>query len=173
MPEQKTISPAVIADQLGVTIITLRRWCSTFGDHLSPLANPESGQPRRFTYRDREVLKHIRSLREQGRSLAEIGDQLGDISFPEIDDPVDNQPVAQVLPATLPEDQITTFSGSQTALATQQVESIVMAEIASLRLEIRDIKQSSRSYVSGLAAGFILALGFMIVILLLASLYGR
>jgi len=43
------------------------------------LANPPAGQARRFTGRDLEVLKHVKSLRAQGLTVARINNFLGKV----------------------------------------------------------------------------------------------
>ena len=73
-----------MTDQLGITPITLRRWCSYHRQYLSPGANPGEGVTRRFTGRDLEVFKHVRTLRDQGANTEQINEQLKGLTFPEI-----------------------------------------------------------------------------------------
>ena len=70
---------------LEITPVTLRRWCAAHAEFLSPGANPpERGEARRFTGRDIEVLKHVKSLRAQGKTEGKINEQLRSTIFPEI-----------------------------------------------------------------------------------------
>jgi len=89
---------------LEITPVTLRRWCAAHAEFLSPGANPPGrGEARRFTGRDIEVLKHIKSLRAQGKTEAKINEQLRTLTFPEIvpDDQADNEQTAlDTLPAS-------------------------------------------------------------------------
>jgi len=85
MAEQSPITPGKIIEQLGITPITLRRWCAYHKAHLSPGANPGEGVTRRFIGRDLEVLRHVRSLRDQGLTTEQINEQLAGLTFPEIE----------------------------------------------------------------------------------------
>ena len=79
-------TPHSTANMLEITPVTLRRWCAAHAEFLSPGANPpERGEARRFTGRDIEVLKHIKSLRAQGKTEAKINEQLRTLTFPEIE----------------------------------------------------------------------------------------
>ena len=96
MTEQLPITPGKLIEQLGITPITLRRWCAYHKAHLSPGANPGEGVTRRFTGRDLEVLRHVRSLRDQGLNTEQINEQLAGLTFPEIEpgDQADNEQTA-------------------------------------------------------------------------------
>ena len=79
-------TPHSTANMLEITPVTLRRWCAAHAEFLSSGANPpERGEARRFTGRDIEVLKHIKSLRAQGKTEAKINEQLRTLTFPEIE----------------------------------------------------------------------------------------
>ena len=81
-------TPHSTANMLEITPVTLRRWCAAHAEFLSSGANPpERGEARRFTGRDIEVLKHIKSLRAQGKTEAKINEQLRTLTFPEIEEP--------------------------------------------------------------------------------------
>jgi len=99
MTEQPPITPGKIIEQLGITPITLRRWCAYHKAHLSPGANPGEGVTRRFTGRDLEVFKHVRSLRDQGLTTEQINEQLNGLTFPEIE-PGDQADVLDAPPAS-------------------------------------------------------------------------
>ena len=86
---------------LEITPVTLRRWCAAHAEFLSPGANPpERGEARRFTGRDIEVLKHVKSLRAQGKTEAKINEQLRTLTFPEIEEPGDQADALTVPPAS-------------------------------------------------------------------------
>ncbi len=70
---------------LEITPVTLRRWCEYHAEHLSPGANPPAGKARRFTGRDLEVFKHVRSLRAQGLTVSDINEQLQALTFAVVD----------------------------------------------------------------------------------------
>lgn len=85
---------------LEITPVTLRRWCAAHAEFLSSGANPpERGEARRFTGRDIEVLKHVKSLRAQGKTEAKINEQLRTLTFPEIE-PGDQADALTVPPAS-------------------------------------------------------------------------
>jgi DNA-binding transcriptional MerR regulator len=50
-------SPVEVEQLAGIAAHNVRRWTRYHKEHLSPSANPEPGQPRRFTRRDVEVLR--------------------------------------------------------------------------------------------------------------------
>lgn len=86
MTEHLPITPGKLIEQLGITPITLRRWCAYHREYLSPGANPGEGVTRRFTGRDLSVLTHVRSLRDQGLTTEQINEQLRTLTFPEIEE---------------------------------------------------------------------------------------
>lgn len=93
-------TPHSTANMLEITPVTLRRWCAAHAEFLSPGANPpERGEARRFTGRDIEVLKHVKSLRAQGKTEGKINEQLRTLTFPEIEED------ALTVPPALQEEQ--------------------------------------------------------------------
>ena len=78
-------TPHNTADMLGITPVTLRRWCDYHKEYLSAGVNPPAGQARRFTGKDIEVLKHVKQLRAQGLTVARINEQLATLTFAEIE----------------------------------------------------------------------------------------
>lgn len=62
MPTE-TFPPARAARQIGVPPNTLRAWCKTYAEFLSPGANPGQGEERRLTPGDVETLKAVAQLR--------------------------------------------------------------------------------------------------------------
>ena len=77
-------SPTFTAELLGIKPLTLRRWCEYHAEHLSVGTNPPSGQARRFTDKDIEILKHVKHLRSQGFNTAIINNQLEGLTFAEV-----------------------------------------------------------------------------------------
>jgi transposase-like protein len=62
MPTE-TLPPARAARQIGIPPNTLRAWCKTYGEFLSPGATPGQGEERRLTPGDVETLKAVSQLR--------------------------------------------------------------------------------------------------------------
>lgn len=69
-------SPKQVADHLGVSSSTVRRYAATFGDMLSEYANPETGKRRSFTSADVEVMRVIQGYLAAGLSEQETRHQL-------------------------------------------------------------------------------------------------
>ena len=84
---EQTITASEAARRVGVEVYTLRRWCEWHSVHLSPGANPGEGQNRRLTLRDVEVLRHVRTLRDNGLQTKQINEQLQGIAFAVPDSP--------------------------------------------------------------------------------------
>lgn len=175
-------TPQEIQNTLGVTSITLRRWCDYHKAYLSTGTQPRNGQARRFTGKDLEVLRHVQSLRDQGMTTAIINGQLSTITFAEIDDQPDNSADDQGLPDTLPDNAITIVDAPEQPDATpanivgQDYLMSIERRFEAMQASIDEVKQApvaTHSRMADIVLGVLLALGFMVVILLLAVLYGK
>ena len=158
-------TPHNTADTLGITPFTLRRWCDYHAAYLSSSANPPAGQARRFTGRDLEVLKHVKSLRAQGLTVARINEQLAPLTFAEIDT---NEQDTKVVEA--PQDA----QNAQERTGTHQLMRVALDDLRTefdAKLAVLQRRREPSCFV-GLGLGFIAALLFVIVIVLLAVLYG-
>lgn len=158
-------TPHNTADTLGITPFTLRRWCDYHAAYLSPSANPPAGQARRFTGRDLEVLKHVKSLRAQGLTVARINEQLAPLTFAEIDNSEQDTDIVEA-PQDAQNAQDRTDSALAVRVALDDLEKRFDAKLAVLQ------RSREPSFFVGFGAGFIAALLFVIVIVLLATLYG-
>ncbi len=69
-------SPKQVAESLGVSGSTVRRYAATYGDLLSPYANPERGRRRSFTEADVDLLRQMQSLLAAGLSERDMRAQL-------------------------------------------------------------------------------------------------
>lgn len=69
----KTYNVAAAAKTVNVSASTIRGWCLSFADYLSDHTRPESGKERRFTDLDVSTLQRIKELRDEGKSVADIG----------------------------------------------------------------------------------------------------
>ena len=160
-------TPHNTADTLGITPFTLRRWCDYHAAYLSPSANPPAGQARRFTGRDLEVLKHVKSLRAQGLTVARINEQLAPLTFAEIDNSEQDTDIVEA-----PQDAQTAQDARHaTPASTVALDDLEKLLEALERSRIKEDKITSHS-LTMFGAGFIAALLFVIVIVLLAVLYG-
>ena len=151
---------------LEITPVTLRRWCEYHAEHLSAGANPPAGKARRFTGRDLEVFKHVRSLRAQGLTVADINEQLAGLTFAVVDtneqSAADSEELASV--------------GSQEGL--QQTPGVIVA-LEAMQRQIDTIQQAAQhangrrfDTVTVLGIGICIGLLFAVGMIVLAWLYG-
>lgn len=79
-PDPQLLRPSEVADQLGISAATLRRWSSRFSDLLD-LADggQESGSHRRYTEHDLETLASVKRLLEQGWTYEQVASQLAQV----------------------------------------------------------------------------------------------
>jgi len=167
MSEQIANTPHATAAMLDITPVTLRRWCEYHAGHLSTVANPLSGKARRFTGRDVEVLKHVRSLRAQGLTTADINEQLAGLTFAVIDTDEHRADSGAIVPQNPPD-------GLQQAPA-----SIVTADtIISIQRQIEGLQQARqedlrgrRDAVQWFAFGFLVAAFMFLGMVVLSWLY--
>lgn len=146
MSEHPTNTPHATAAMLEITPVTLRRWCEYHAEHLSPGANPQAGKARRFTGRDLEVFKHVRSLRALGLTVSDINEQLQALTFAVVDN-----------------DEQSAADSSELAPTTAQ---------DSLQRQIDGLQAARRDNVTWFALGFLVA-GFLFLgMVLLSWLYG-
>ena len=158
--------PHETASLLGLTPATLRRWCEYHKDYLSPDTQPSAGQSRRFTNRDIEVLRHCKHLRAQGLTVTSINEQLAGLTFPEVDTDEQDTSAPPGEAITAPPAQ---QDGQGAALALQP--SYTAIERVEARLD-RLERSREPALIIGIGIGFIGALLFVIVILIVAVLYG-
>lgn len=156
------ITPTQMIEHLEIKPITLRRWCATYGAHLSPGANPAPGVARKFTGRDLQVFNYVRSMRDQGIGAAQINDQLAGLTFAEIDhsEPDDDQPDDQQI------ESVTAVTGAASLPADLSVYNALDQRLALLERRRFDS-------ITLIGLGFGLGLLFMVAMLLLASIYGQ
>lgn len=148
--------PIDIAKMTGASVQTVRRWTDLFAAVLSESANSLPGEPRLYTWADVEMIKQIKALRDQNVPVELIPDRL---SRPT------TSPSTVIQEIALPDDQ---ESQHITPAPIVGQEYLVAIE---RRLEA--VEASRKDYVQGIATGILLALGFVVVILLLALIYGK
>ncbi len=159
-------TPHATANMLGITPVTLRRWCAAHAAFLSAGANPaERGEARRFTGRDIEVLKHVKSLRAQGKTEAKINEQLVTITFPEIETSAHKD--ANVIVSAIPDAP----DGVRSDLAPIAIVDDLQTRVALLERSSSEAQKEQRGFVQGLAIGFIGAALFFLILVLLISIY--
>jgi DNA-binding transcriptional MerR regulator len=164
MTNDRTLPLATTAEMIGIKAGTLRRWCAYHSDHLSTTANPPTGQPRRFTNRDVEILRYVQDLRSQGLTVDSINSQLGLLTFPDVDESEEQSPV-------IDSTQLTSM-GSLEGL--QQAPGVIVA-LEAMQRQIDAIQQANRGRfdtVTVLGIGICIGLLFAVCMIVLAWLYG-
>lgn len=162
MTEHITNTPHATAAMLEITPVTLRRWCEYHAQHLSAGANPPAGKARRFTGRDLEVLKHVRSLRAQGLTVADINEHLAGLTFAVVD--ASEQTTGE-------SKEIASLSSPE---GLQQSPGVIVA-LEAMQRQIDAIQQANRGRfdtVTVLGIGICIGLLFAVGMIVLAWLYG-
>lgn len=158
-------TPHSTANMLEITPVTLRRWCAAHAEFLSPGANPpERGEARRFTGKDIEVLKHIKSLRAQGKTEAKINEQLRTLTFAEIETEANSEAITLEASQNAPE-------APGRDLAPIVALDDLQTRVALLERSADEARREQRGFVQGIAIGFIGAALFFLILLLLISIY--
>jgi DNA-binding transcriptional MerR regulator len=169
MSEHLTNTPHATATMLEITPVTLRRWCEYHAAYLSAGANPPSGKARRFTGRDLEVFKHVRSLRAQGLTVADINEQLSNITFAVVDNSEQSAGDSEELAPTAAQAGLQQTPGP--IMAPEYFMSIErrFEALEAARQEDRDKRIDT---VTAIGLGFASGLLFCAILIGLAWLYG-
>jgi DNA-binding transcriptional MerR regulator len=158
MPIQQALqafTPNEVAQLTGIAAHNVRRWSEYHSNHLSPLANPPTGQARHYTGRDIEVLKHIDSLRKLGLTVPVINEQLVGLTFAVID--------TDAIAATS-----TALPTAPDAPDRASASLVALDAINTLQRRVESLERSKEpSFTVGLGVGFIAALVFVVLLLLL------
>ena len=82
-PIPAALRPAEVAEQLGISAATLRRWSSRFGEFLElGDSGQDGGSHRRYTANDVATLARVQQLLEQGWTYEQVADRLKQGSGP-------------------------------------------------------------------------------------------
>jgi len=165
MSEHQTNTPHATAAMLEITPVTLRRWCEYHAEHLSTGTNPPTGKARRFTGRDLEILKHVRSLRALGLTVADINEELQSLTFAVVDNDEQSAASVAIAPTTVQE-------------GLQQAPGVIVA-LEAMQRRIDAIQQASQhanrqrfDTITVLGVGICIGLLFAAILIGLAWLYG-
>lgn len=94
-----------IADEIGVSLDTVRRYSRQFARHLSEDASPEPGTMRLFTPADLYVLRIARQQMRSGQTYEQVDEYLVSIEVP--DDLAQDEDTGQALATTAALQQVT------------------------------------------------------------------
>lgn len=170
MTTDRTLPLATTAEMIGIKAGTLRRWCAYHSAHLSATANPPTGQPRRFTNRDVEILRYVQDLRSQGVTVDSINSQLGLLTFPEIDTTGQNEEQLEAdsteLAAVGPQEGLHDVAAIMLLLSNHQ------AQIEALQQARDNDRYSSIDTITAIGMGLCMGLLFAAIAIGLAWLYG-
>lgn len=75
-PASAGLRPAEVADALGVSPATLRRWSRRFEDYLQARDSSADGSHRRYTGEDLAVLRQVKARLEEGWTYDQVAEQL-------------------------------------------------------------------------------------------------
>lgn len=70
--KSQNLTPAQVANMLGVSSSTLRLWSTQFADHLSEAARPGAGKRRSYTPDDVSTLTQARDALRSGRTVPDV-----------------------------------------------------------------------------------------------------
>lgn len=170
MAEQ--ITPNEMAEQLDITPHTLRRWCAYHGAYLSPGANPPTGQARRFTGRDLEVLKQAKLLREGGLTVAAINKQLGTLTFTEIDTEEDIEETTEAQP-----DNSLAVKNDVALMLTVQAIQAHDRRLDAMETSLKEVQQTEhkllRDFIFAFMAGAVIMLILVLILIVAVDLWAK
>jgi len=155
------LRPADIAKECGVSVGTVRNWCSEYAEFLSAGANPSDGN-RLLNERDLEICRYIVSLRKQGMSKPQIILRLRETTFGHLDT---EQPIVKPIEALQ-----SLQEGHHDVLAPIVVSDYLIAierRFEALEQFRQTPAPSLRDGVVMFAAGFVCALVFVLLLLAL------
>jgi DNA-binding transcriptional MerR regulator len=151
---------------LGITPVTLRRWCEYHAKNLSTSANPRAGKARRLTGRDLEGLKHVRALPAQGLTVAAINEQLQALTFAVVD--TDE-------PSAGDSKEIASTAAQEESPSTQMFVMVVLdlqRRFDAMEQARQEDRRKRIDTVSAMGLGCVGGLLFCAILILLAWLYG-
>jgi DNA-binding transcriptional MerR regulator len=156
--EQHKFAPHDVAGMFNVSVMTVRRWADYHKAHLSDLANPLAGKARAFTWADVKKLRQIKAWRDSGLSVEAINNRLS----------------GTVTESITPTVMADSFNAIQTAPDSTPASIVVLDAITTLQRDVAALKASSQTPVTSqrdgvimFGVGFIAALVFVVLLLLL------
>lgn len=129
------LKPTELANWLGVSSSTVRRWSSTYASYLSPGATGGGGRHRTYTELDARVLAYVGSLGKQGLTEDEVILSLDELQAQDWAD----LPTMPGRPSGGEPFRLVSEDAAETALVTQRQQ--LMREIALRQDRITDLEE--------------------------------
>jgi DNA-binding transcriptional MerR regulator len=155
------MQPKELAQLLGVTSNTIRRWCDEFHRYLSPTASPPKGKPRILAPHDQRVLHYVAGARDSGNPIETIQarlDAMQDNDWADLPDvPVEwgqrNETVAAPVAARVTHDAAQIAALQRDLAHTQQQLQVATERADQLQMELdslRDEKDADQAKIHAL-----------------------
>lgn len=165
MPTNYATKPA--ANKLQISPNTLRNWSDQYSTFLSESARPGHKPERRFTDKDLTILTYIKQLRSEGLEQPHITERLSETNFYDIELLEPETPELQ--PATNVDNELQALPAAQEGL--QSTHTLLVAlDDHNRRLEA--LERRRLDSITAIGLGFVGGLLFMLVVIVLAWLYG-
>lgn len=174
MPTERLYRPTEAAAVVQISPSSLRVWCSTFSEFLSPSANPGAGAERVLSPRDIAILQRVKELRDTGATYAAISEMLRNEDTGALQPHIDLQPTVTVLDA--PETHLQAPTAPQPApqaielyTAVLQANAAIQSRLDSLQQQVDSQRQQGASRVTLFFVG--LLIGLLIAVLIVGVLW--
>lgn len=162
---QRSYTPTAAAALVGISVSTLRNYCSQFKGLLSPEAAPPAGQERRLSDQDIAVLQRVKEMRAQGMDTANIvatlqGEDAGALQ-PYIDSTTTDlqAPPSPTEPAPPPAQAVELYS------AIVAHTTALQARLDAMQQQIDSQARQGASRVTLVALGFLAGLTIALIII--------
>lgn len=168
------LTPADVANLIGASVASVRRWSSAHAEHLSAGANPPAGMPRTYTRKDVEVLRAVSDLRNQGFSSEAINVRLGDLTVATVED-ADEEP-AEIPPGPIESSQAGQEGRSAELMPpsmVQMLSSLLDAQQRATDQRIDALERGQRDRVMMLLYGVLIGVVGAVVLFWLAFVLAR
>lgn len=157
-------TPTEAASIIGISPNSLRNWCATFKDFLSPGATPSPGDERILNDKDVAVLQKVKEMRADHRSYDHIKNELSAL-------PVDTElaPYIDLQPAPEPPEAATAIqpaSSVNDALLGVLQAGEAKYEALQRQIDAMQAQQNGRmvTFIAGIIVGMLLVIGAAVLL---------
>lgn len=174
MPTERFYRPTEAAAIVQISPSSLRVWCGTFSQFLSPSANPGAGSERLLTSKDIAILQRVKELRDTGATYAAISETLRNEDTGALQPHIDLQPTVTVIEA--PEAHLEAPTAPQPApqaielyTAMLQTNAAIQTRLDNLQQQIDNQQRAGAGRVTLFLIG--LLIGLLISVLIVGVLW--